>query len=159
MHTAEALTRQIQQASELVDVISRYVRLTRAGKDFRGLCPFHREKTPSFYVVPSKQIFKCFGCGAGGDVFKFVQLRENVNFVEARRILAERAGIRLEQNTVRRAAGEPDRADLARINDWAARWFRKQLSDAAAGRNALEYARGRGLSLETIEQAQLGYAP
>src|SRR5262245_47565161 len=131
MHTAEALTRQIQQASDLVDVISRYLRLTRAGKDFRGLCPFHKEKTPSFYVVPSKQIFKCFGCGAGGDVFKFVQLRENVNFVEARRILAERAGIRLDQD-VRRSSGVPDRADLARVNEWAARWFRKQLSTGTA---------------------------
>src|SRR5438552_4077652 len=128
MHTAEALTRQIQQASDLVDVISRHVRLTRAGKDFRGLCPFHKEKTPSFYVVPSKQIFKCFGCGAGGDVFKFVQLREGVNFVEARRILAERAGIRLELTGARPSTDEPDRADLARVNEWAMRWFRKQFA-------------------------------
>src|SRR5205085_3871708 len=122
-------------------------------------CPFHREKTPSFYVVPAKQIFKCFGCGAGGDVFKFVQLRESVNFVEARRILAERAGIRLDAPGEKRNPGEPDRADLARANEWAMRWFRKQLETTPAGQAARNYALGRGLSPETIDRAALGLAP
>jgi DNA primase len=158
MSGIEDVTRQILQATDVVDVVSGYVRLTRAGKDLRGLCPFHKENTPSFYVVPAKQIFKCFGCGAGGDVIKFVQLRENVNFVEARRILAERAGIRLDA-TAPRSTDAPDRADLARVNQWAARWFTRQFAAGTAGRAAREYALKRGLTPQTIEKYALGYAP
>jgi len=160
MNSAESLTRQIQQSVDVVDLISRYVRLARAGRDLKGLCPFHREKTPSFYVVPSKQIFKCFGCGVGGDVFKFIQLREGVPFAEARRILADQAGIRLDSpGASRSAAGEIDRADLARANGWAQKWFARQFESSAAGEAARDYARGRGLTDETIVAAGLGFAP
>lgn len=159
MHTAEAVTRQIQQANDVTDVVSRYVRLVKSGKELKGLCPFHKEKTPSFYVVPAKQIFKCFGCGAGGDVFKFIQLRENVNFIESRRILAERAGIRLDDRAGVGTQTGPDRAELAKVNAWAQGWFKKQFSAGDAGRAALDYARARGLSDETIEKFGLGFAP
>lgn len=153
----ESLTRRIQQAFDITDVVAEHVKLTRAGKDYRGLCPFHREKTPSFYVVPSKQIFKCFGCGAGGDIFKFIQLRERIDFKEARAILAARAGIPLQSTGADRSA-ESDRAALARVNDWAMRWFARQLhSDAGAA--ARRYAEQRGLSAETIGAFALGFAP
>ncbi len=151
----DSLTRRIQQAFDIADLVGEHVKLIRAGKDFKGLCPFHQEKTPSFYVVPAKQIFKCFGCGVGGDVFKFVQLREKVGFVEAKSILAAKAGISLE---TRRSHGpnESDKASLAKVNEWAAGWFQHQLRDSAAAR---AYAEQRGLSPETIEAFSIGFAP
>jgi len=160
MRTADSVTRQIQQANDIVDVISRYVRLTRAGQNLKGLCPFHKEKSPSFHVHAAKQIFKCFGCGAGGDVFKFVQLRENVAFPEARRMLADRAGIKLDSlRTAGQKSSGPDRAEIARVNAWAAQWFARQLSAGPAGAAAREYALKRGLSPAMIERFRLGFAP
>src|SRR5262249_38689333 len=114
-------------------------------------------KTPSFYVVPAKQIFKCFGCGVGGDVFKFVQLREKVGFAEAREILAAKAGISLTDR-YSRAPAETDKSEVARVNDWAMRWFRKQL-ESPAGQVAREYAAKRGLSDVTLETFGIGFAP
>lgn len=155
----EAVTEQIRQASDIVDVVSSYVSIRRAGKDFKALCPFHREKTPSFHAVPAKQIFKCFGCGAGGDVFKFIQLRENVDFLEARRILAERAGIRLDESgTADNHQVGPGKVDIERANKWAVRWFKEQLS-TPAGRHAAEYATSRGISPESLDRFAVGYAP
>lgn len=152
---AERLTRQIAESFDLVALVGEQVRLTRAGRDFKGLCPFHQEKTPSFYVSPAKQIFKCFGCGAGGDVFKFIQLRERVNFSEARAILAAKAGISLAEPS-HSGPVDTDKASLARANDWAARWFRKQLGDSAAVRDYLDR---RGVSAQSIETFELGFAP
>lgn len=151
----DSITRRIQQAFDIADLVGEHVKLIRAGKDFKGLCPFHQEKTPSFYVVPAKQIFKCFGCGVGGDVFKFVQLREKVGFVEAKAILAAKAGISLE---TRRGHGpsESDKAALARVNEWATGWFQKQLRESTAARG---YAEQRGLSPETVEAFSIGFAP
>lgn len=151
----DSVTRRIQQAFDIADLVGEHVKLIRAGKDFKGLCPFHQEKTPSFYVVPSKQIFKCFGCGVGGDVFKFVQLREKVGFVEAKAILAAKAGISLES---RRSQGpsESDKAALAKLNEWAVGWFQKNLRESAAAR---AYAEQRGLTPETIEAFSIGFAP
>lgn len=155
---ADSITRRIQQAIDIVDLVSEHVRLKRAGKDWRGLCPFHQEKTPSFYVAPAKQIFKCFGCGAGGDVFKFVQLRERVGFPEARAILAAKAGISLEAPGERRTSAGPDKATLAKVNDWALRWFRQQFA-GPGGEAARAYAERRGLTAETIQAFDVGFAP
>jgi DNA primase len=130
---SEDLKEQIRQRVDLVDVVSAHVALRRAGRDFVGLCPFHQEKTPSFSVSPNKQIFKCFGCGAGGDVFSFVQLREGVDFVEAMRLLADRAGIDFDRHRGKRAAGGIGRADIFRANQWAAELFRQTLADESAG--------------------------
>jgi len=155
----EIITRQIRDAIDIVDLVGSYVTLRRAGSTFKGLCPFHEEKTPSFTVNPARQIFKCFGCGAGGDVFKFVQMRENVDFLEARRTLADRAGISLESE---RAAGQtgpggPGKTDLARANDWAARFFRKNY-EGAGGRAAREYVAKRGISPEMVNVFNVGLA-
>jgi len=152
-------TEQIRQASDILDVVSSYVTLKRAGKDHKSLCPFHREKTPSFHVVPDKQIFKCFGCGAGGDVFKFIQMKEGVGFAEAREILAVRAGISLEDAAQASAtSGGPTRADLVRVNRWACRWFQAQLSLPESA-DARSYITGRGIGEESVAGFALGYAP
>lgn len=154
-----ATTEKIRQASDILDVVSSYVTLKRAGKDFKSLCPFHSEKTPSFHVVPDKQIFKCFGCGAGGDVFKFIQMKEGVGFVEAREMLAVRANISLDDAPSSSGeSGAPTRADLVRVNRWACRWFQAQLSlPESAG--ARSYIAGRSINEESVARFDLGYAP
>ncbi|MGH7442894.1 MAG: DNA primase, partial [bacterium] len=146
-------------------VVQSWVPLKKAGAAYKGLCPFHQERTPSFNVVPSKQIFHCFGCGEGGDVFAFVQKREKLDFVEALKLLAERAGIplpedgadaaALREGGLRRAEEESQR----RILDLAAAWFRRNLEEGSEGAEALAYARRRGLDDEARERFGLGYAP
>lgn len=148
------LTRQIRDAVDIVDLVSSYVSLRRAGASFKGLCPFHEEKTPSFIVTPSRQMFKCFGCGAGGDVFTFLQLRERVDFPEARRMLGERAGIALEEETVT-GGGGPGKRDLARANAWAQKLFRRHYR-SPDGAQARAYVAGRGISEEMAEAFGLG---
>lgn len=152
----EILTRQIRDSLDIVQVIGRYVPLRRAGSGFKGLCPFHQEKTPSFTVHPARQTFKCFGCGAGGDVFTFIQTREKVDFVEARRMLAEQAGISLE-NEPRSAARGPGKSDLVAVNEWAQTVFRRQYI-GPAGEAARAYVAGRGISAATAEDFGIGLA-
>jgi len=156
--SASALTDRIREANDIVDVVGSYLMLTRAGKDFKALCPFHNEKTPSFHVVPSKQIFKCFGCGAGGDVFTFIHLKERVEFREARAILAARAGIDLSQEERRSGPAGPGKLDLERTNRWAMQWFQQQLR-GIEGESARAYLEKRGLTTDTIERFALGFAP
>ncbi len=122
-----------------------------------GLCPFHSEKTPSFTVTPEMGLFKCFGCGKGGDLFSFVQFRENVEFMEAMRMLADRAGVDLGAvgSDVTTGLG---RADLAKVNAWAASFFRNNLTALPCGESVRSYVAGRGISEETAEQFQLGAA-
>lgn len=139
--------------------MSAYVSLKRAGRSLKGLCPFHKEKTPSFSVVPDKQIFHCFGCGAGGDVFKFVQMRENVDFPDAISVLARRAGIDLEEGQAdRRADAGPTRAEIERATRWAGRWFATQLG-SVVGSGARAYVAERGINADSVERFALGYAP
>lgn len=160
--TVEILTEQIRQASDILDVVSSYVSLKRAGRGFKGLCPFHNEKTPSFNVTPDKQTFKCFGCGAGGDVFKFIQLREGVGFVDARAILARRAGIDIDQaeRRVRPGSGETEvgKIELEETNRWAADWFSRQLAGSIGG-SARHYLETRGFEAPFIDRFGLGFAP
>ncbi|MBN2272569.1 MAG: hypothetical protein JXN61_18295, partial [Sedimentisphaerales bacterium] len=138
---------QVQQANDIVDVISEHVSLKRKGREMVGLCPFHEDHRPSMNVNPQKQIFKCFACGAGGDVFKFVQMRENLTFPQAIERLAERANIKLEPPKRTRPAqsqtGEsaPGGSDvdpnrLAKVNAWAAEHFAKNLQDKTKGQTA-----------------------
>ncbi len=158
LHDFNAIKERLRHAVSLVDLVGEQVALKRAGRDLSGLCPFHQEKTPSFYVSPSKGIFKCFGCGAGGDIFTFVQLRERVEFREAMRILADRAGIELP--TVRASAptGEPSRADLAKVNAWAADFYRRQLLDDRCGAAARAYVSRRGINTDSCERFGMGVA-
>lgn len=157
MRDFEQRKRDILDRVDLVDVVSAHVQLKRSGRRLVGLCPFHTEKTPSFTVSPDMGIFKCFGCGKGGDVFSFIQFRENVPFAEAMAILADRAGVTFESGTSDRQHG-PSRAEVARVCAWGERFFRKQLLDDAVGRTAREYLRGRGFSDETLEVFGVGLA-
>ncbi|MBK8270124.1 MAG: DNA primase [Planctomycetes bacterium] len=156
------MTERIRTASDIVDVVSTYVTLKRAGRNFKGLCPFHNEKTPSFNVLPDKQIFKCFGCGQGGDVFKFVQAKEGIPFPEARELLAQRAGISIEderRTSTPRSPEQPGKSDLERVNRWASRWFQKQLWESPSAESARKYAESRGISEESAQKFVIGFAP
>ena len=156
---------QVRQASDIVQVVQQWVPLKKAGANWKGLCPFHNEKSPSFNVHPAKQIYHCFGCGEGGDVFAFVQKMQKTGFGEALKWLAERAGIALPEDGSdepgRQAAAERKKLEEAQIRllELAAAWFRRNLEEAAEGQGARDYAGKRGLDAATRERFQLGYAP
>ena len=154
---------QVAAASDIVEVINGYVPLKRAGAMYKALCPFHREKSPSFTVNPARQMFKCFGCGAGGSVFKFVTTFVNIDFPSAVRMLAERAGIPIiEENSghpdEQRGAGQVRRRLLA-LHAEAADWFHRNLMKTPGAKHAREYLKSRGLTGEVAERWKLGYAP
>jgi DNA primase len=152
---------EIKERLDIVEVISAYVPLKKAGRNHKGVCPFHSEKTPSFVVFPDSQNWHCFGaCGVGGDVFTFIQKRENVDFGEALRILAQRAGVELKPRTEQASAEEQQRDKLREINEAATRYFHNLLLDESESRTdiARVYLDKRGLNEQTIRKFQLGYA-
>ena len=149
---------EVQAASDIVDVVSSHIPLKRAGRNFKALCPFHNEKTSSFMVSQEKQIWHCFGCGAGGSVFNFIMQYERVSFPEAVRLLGSRAGIEVPDRFGPREEGGVKKADLYRLNESACAWFRKQLS-ATAGKSIRAYLHKRGMDDALIEEFSLGYAP
>jgi DNA primase len=152
---------EVRAAADIVTVISDSVSLRKAGTSYKGLCPFHGEKTPSFTVHRERGFFHCFGCNAGGDVFKFVELQEKVGFQDAVRHLAARFGIPLPEMEGGSDQGESaaEREALVKIHEAALAYFREQLA-APGGAKVREYlATGRGLTQETIDQLQIGYAP
>ena len=152
----------VKQQADIVKVIESYIRLRKAGAQrFTGLCPFHKEKTPSFSVHAGQQFFYCFGCQATGDVFSFVGKIENVGFPEAVRIVAQKCGIPLpkrEFSSPEEAAGARLRTKLLELHETAAAWFEEQLR-GPAGALAREYLAGRGLTDEGIRKFRIGYAP
>ena len=155
MHNS--LKEQILDCVDIVDVVGEHVALTRKGREFVGLCPFHNDHRPSMSVSPQKQIFKCWSCLAGGNAIKFTQLIHRVEYREALEMLAQRAGIDTRQSgDGARATGERER--LRSLIDWANSLFQKNLRETDAGRKAADYARGRGLTDATIERFGLGYA-
>ena len=159
MRFPEHFINQVAQTTDVVELVGQYIALKKRGKEFIGLCPFHDDKRPSLNVSPSKQIFKCFACGAGGGVFQFLMLYEKLAFPEAVRTLAERARIPLPQDVS--TAPEPkglSRNDLIALTTFAARFFRSQLR-SPAGADALRYALSRGLTEQSIDRFGLGYAP
>jgi DNA primase len=152
----------VRLQANIVQVVQEYVPLKRAGTTYKGLCPFHSEKTPSFHVVPDKGFFHCFGCGVGGDVFKFLELHEKVGFQDAVKMLAHKFGLSLPDppegsgDDVSRNAGL--REALLKMHEVAAEYFREQLGSPAGARARQQLAE-RGVSAKTIEQLGLGYAP
>ncbi len=158
MHDFESKKRQVLERVDIVDVVSEHVTLKQRGRRWVGLCPFHSEKTPSFTVNPDLGLFKCFGCGKGGDIFSFVQARENVQFMEAMKILADRVGVDLSDTARGPSAGGPSRTDLAKVNDWATRFFRQNLLDGSIGQSTREYLDTRGISKGTAERFNIGLA-
>jgi len=143
--------------SDIVDVVSDYVRLNQKGGSYWGLCPFHGEKTPSFHVVPDRQLYHCFGCGKGGGVISFIMEMENLPYLDALRLLAKRANLEFPEGDVDETARRR-RGRLLALNKEAARFFHRQLW-SPAGETGLEYLRRRGLSKGTLTNFGLGYAP
>lgn len=159
MYYPEELVEEVRLKNDIVDVISSYVKLQKKGSSYFGLCPFHNEKSPSFSVSRQKQMFYCFGCGAGGNVFTFLMEYENYSFVEALRVLADRAGVELPKMEYSREAQEKaeQRTVLLEINKLAAKYFYAQLK-SEQGRNAYTYLKNRRLSDATITSFGLGYS-
>jgi DNA primase len=147
---------QVRDGISIVDLVGGYVRLQKKGKDYGALCPFHSEKTPSFMVSEAKQIFKCFGCQEGGDVFKFIMLMENLTFPESIHHLAESQGIPLPQSSKKSEAESVRRQRLLKILEIATQFFCQQLTGK---KEALAYLQDRQITQETIDQFSIGYAP
>ena len=159
MYYPDELIEEVRSRNDIVDVISGYVKLTKKGSSYFGLCPFHNEKSPSFSVSRQKQMYYCFGCGAGGNVFTFIMEYENYTFVEALKMLAERVGIELPEEEYSKEAKE--KADLKtailEVNKLAAKYYYAQLK-TEQGKLAHDYLTGRKLSEETITAFGLGYS-
>ena len=155
----EDILQRIRDATDIVDLISEHVQLVKKGRNYSGLCPFHDEKTPSFSVDPDRQFYHCFGCGVGGNVFKFIQEIDRVTFVEAVKFLAERTGIMLPQNAGPSREEDAAADELYRANDLAQKYFHHLLINDKVGTSAREYLQTRSLTGETIEHFGLGYAP
>ena len=155
----EQIIEEVRLRNDIVEVVSGYLKLERKGRSYWGLCPFHSEKTPSFSVEPSKQFFYCFGCNRGGSVIQFIMNIENLEFVEALKFLADRAGITLPESEDPR---ERDRAKrrkkILELNRQAARFYFKTLA-GEHGLDAQNYLINRGLSAKTIKKFGLGYSP
>ncbi|MEE2898830.1 MAG: CHC2 zinc finger domain-containing protein, partial [Gemmatimonadota bacterium] len=154
----DGMVEEVRAAADIVDVISEFVPLKKAGREYKANCPFHDERTPSFYVIPAKGFYNCFGCGKSGDVFSFVMERQGLDFVEAVKHVAGRAGIEVRE--VKRSTEEEDpNRPLFEINGFAQDWFRAQLLDESVGANARGYLEGRGIDAEVAERYGLGFAP
>lgn len=147
---------EIKQKTDIVELISSYISLKKAGRNYKALCPFHQEKTPSFMVSPEKQIWHCFGCGRGGDVISFVMEMEGLEFYEALKFLGEKVGVKVEPVN-KEAYSEKKR--LYEINEVASKFYQYILWKTAPGKKALKYLRDRGLGDSIIDEFRLGYAP
>jgi len=147
---------EIKARIDIVDLIREYINLQPAGVNFRAKCPFHREKSPSFIVSPEKQIYHCFGCGKGGDIFSFLMEMEGINFVEALRILAPKAGVTLKRQDPKLIS---ERNRIMDIMDISRRFYHKTFLESPYAKNARDYLLERGLKNETIEEWQIGFSP
>ena len=159
MFYPEELVEEVRTRNDIVDVISGYVKLQRKGSSYFGLCPFHNEKSPSFSVSPGKQMYYCFGCGAGGNVLTFIMEYENYSFPEALKLLADRAGVKLpEQEYSKEERRQQDlRTAILEVNKTAAKYYYYQLR-TEAGKPGMDYLKNRQLSEETMQRFGLGYA-
>jgi DNA primase len=148
---------EVRARADIVEIIGEHVALKRAGKDFKARCPFHEERTPSFYVVPSKGFFKCFGCSESGDAFSFLMKHLGLSFVDAVKYVAERVGVEIRE--VNRGGGEDPHRHLHEANAFAQEFFEKNLWDEEKGREAREYLKRRGFNRDMAQRFGLGYAP
>ncbi|HSX19041.1 MAG TPA: CHC2 zinc finger domain-containing protein, partial [Candidatus Saccharimonadales bacterium] len=148
---------EIKSKVDIVEVISSYIPLKRAGRNFSGLCPFHGEKTPSFMVSPERQAFKCFGCAEGGDVFTFLEKIEGWDFRETLEELAKRAGVKLVD--FKPSGASRDKEKLIEINKLAAKFYNYILTGHKLGEPGRAYLKGRGINEDLWEKFGLGYAP
>src|SRR5260221_1031131 len=148
----------IRDKIDIVTLLAEFIQLKKSGRNFKALCPFHGEKSPSFMVSPERQIWHCFGCQKGGDIYSFIMEMERVEFPEALRILAKRAGVELTRR-------KPDTAATSRkellyeINSWAKEYYHYILTKLPAGKPGLDYLKKRKVSYKVIETFRLGFAP
>jgi DNA primase len=151
---------EIRDRTDIVKVISDHIVLKKAGKNFKGLCPFHSEKTPSFSVSPDKRIYHCFGCGVGGNVFKFLMEIQRISFPEVLKILAERAGIPMPRNSSDHSLdpGHKERESLRKLNEAATRYFQSLLKNPEGGLSARNYLTSRHFEAKTLERYRVGWA-
>ena len=151
---------EIRDRTDIVTVISDHVVLKKIGKNFKGLCPFHSEKTPSFSVSPEKRIYHCFGCGVGGNVFKFLMEIQSISFPEVLKVMAERAGIPLPRNSSDHSTdpGHKERESLRKLNEAATRYFQSLLKNPEGGLSARNYLTSRHFDAETLERYRIGWA-
>jgi DNA primase len=156
LNIPDEIIQKIKDSNDIVDIVSEKVRLKRAGKYYTGLCPFHNEKSPSFTVTPDRQIYKCFGCGEGGNVITFIMKTKNFDFFEAVKFLGERANIQIEADNLKAAKQKDANEKLHKINTEAARFFFAKLR---TNKNAMSYFTGRGISEKTLKSFGLGFAP
>lgn len=151
----EDIVQRIKNESDIVSIVSEFVSLKKSGKDYKGLCPFHQEKTPSFFVVPSRDFYHCFGCGKGGNVVNFIMDHERMEYPEALRYLAEKAGIEIP----RTFAGDSDVERVYEALAFAERFYHRRLLESADGKAALQYLKSRNISDNIIKDFGFGYAP
>lgn len=155
---ADQILQEIKDKIDVVELVGTYVKLKKAGTNYKGLCPFHYEKTGSFMISPAKQIWHCFGCGLGGDVFEFTKRIENVEFKEALKLLADRAGVKLPEYSQKNRVNADKEERYKKINAFAAEYYH-QILLSKSGEEARKYLEKRGLSKESIKKWQIGYAP
>jgi len=153
------LLEEIRNRCDIVDVISEYVHLKPAGKGFKGLCPFHGEKTPSFMVSPEKQLFHCFGCGEGGNVFNFLMKYEKFSFFEAVKMLAKKSGVALPVDEEKENFLDREKEKLYILNNLVANYYRECLFRTNQGKKVINYFKKRGINNASVEKYRLGYAP
>jgi DNA primase len=154
----EGVVDEVRARADIVEIVGEHVTLKRRGSDFWAPCPFHKEKSPSFHVVPARGFFKCFGCGESGDVFSFLMKHLGLSFPEALRMVAARVGVEIPERTQGREQDEPHRL-LYEAVAFAVDYYRRQLQDPTVGERARNYLASRGIGKEAIERFQLGYAP
>lgn len=157
MHDSQV--QDVKDKVDIVDLVNQYVPLKRSGTNFKGLCPFHKERSPSFMVHPERQSFKCFGCSEGGDAITFLQKIEGLTFPEALQMLADRVGIELKKQTLAEQHEKDEKSQLYRLNAAVAAFFHHTLTKSEAGAPARTYLSGRKVAPTTIETFQIGYAP
>ena len=158
MRYSDEILEEVRSRNDIVDVISQYVTLKRSGRNYFGLCPFHNEKSPSFSVSPDKQIFHCFGCGVGGNVFTFLTKIEGISFIEAVQTLAERSNIQLPtlENSAD-SAKEQLKAKVLKVNEYAANYYHENLYKPES-KIAQDYIKKRKLSNETLKSFKIGFS-
>ncbi|MDO8444155.1 MAG: DNA primase, partial [bacterium] len=158
----DSQVQEVKEKNDIIEVIGSYLTLKKAGVNYKAVCPFHSEKSPSFMINPERQTFKCFGCSEGGDVITFVEKMEGLDFYNALKLLAEKAGVQLKSNSVQYGSNVHSADKKTRsfeINEWAAKVYNKILTDHPKADPARKYLEKRGLSAETIKNFNIGYAP
>ena len=148
---------EVKQRTDIADVVSQYVSLKKAGRNLSGLCPFHSERHPSFFVYPEQQSWHCFGCNTGGDGLSFVMKKENMDFGQALRFLAEKAGVTIPSK-FEREEGKEEKEKLYQVNEVAAQYFHNLLLNSPDGEKARSYVARRGFSAKTLADFQLGFS-